>query len=86
MIELESVDFKYPAIGLTVAALMGFRDIAYVTLIAIFASPTAVSSFAMAESMDSDGQLAGNCVVFSSAFSCITMFFWIFISKNLGMF
>ena len=75
-----------PAIGLTVAALMGFRDIAYVTLIAIFASPTAVSSFAMAESMDSDGQLAGNCVVFSSAFSCITMFFWIFISKNLGMF
>lgn len=75
-----------PAAGLTAAALLGFRDIAFVTLIAMFASPTAVSSFAMAESMDSDGQLAGNCVVFSSAFACFSMFFWIFFFKNLGMF
>ena len=75
-----------PAVGLTAAALLGFRGIAYVTLLAIFASPTAVSSFAMAEAMDSDGQLAGNCVVFSTAFACFTMFFWIFLSKSLGLF
>lgn len=75
-----------PAMGLSAAALLGFRGIAFVTLIAIFASPTAVSSFTMAETMDSDSELAGNCVVFSSAFACFTMFFWIFLFKNLGMF
>lgn len=68
------------------AAFFGFRGIAFVTLIAIFASPTAVSSFTMAETMESDSELAGNCVVFSSAFACFTMFFWIFLYKNLGMF
>ena len=75
-----------PALGLGAAALIGFRGIAFVTLIAIFASPTAVSSFTMAETMESDSELAGNCVVFSSAFACFTMFLWIFLFKNLGMF
>lgn len=75
-----------PAMGLSAAALLGFRGITFVTLIAIFASPTAVSSFTMAETMDSDSELAGNCVVFSSAFACFTMFFWIFLFKNFGMF
>ncbi len=75
-----------PAAGLGAAAFFGFRGIAFVTLIAIFASPTAVSSFTMAETMESDSELAGNCVVFSSAFACFTMFFWIFLYKNLGMF
>ncbi len=68
------------------AALAGFRGIAFVTLIAMFAAPTAVSSITMAQSMDSDGQLAGNCVVISTAFACFTMFLWIFLFKNLGMF
>lgn len=75
-----------PAVGLSAAALAGFRGIAFVTLIAMFAAPTAVSSFTMAQSMDSDGQLAGNCVIFSTAFACFTMFLWIFLFKNLGMF
>lgn len=75
-----------PAIALTIGALIGIRDVAFVTLIAIFASPTAVSSYTMAEQMDSDGELAGNCVVFSSALASITMFGWIFLFKSLGMF
>ena len=75
-----------PALALTIGAAIGLRDIAFVTLIAIFASPTAVSSYTMAEQMDSDGQLAGNCVVFSSALSSITLFGWIFVFKTLGMF
>ena len=75
-----------PALGLTAAALLGFRDIAFVTLIAMFSAPTAVSSFTMAEAMDSDGQLAGNAVIFTTALACFTMFLWIFLFKNLGMF
>lgn len=75
-----------PAIALTVGALIGLRGVSFVTLIAVFASPTAVSSFTMAEQMDSDGELAANAVVFSSALASITMFGWIFLFKSLGMF
>lgn len=75
-----------PAFALTVGILMGFRDVALVTLIAIFAAPCAVSSYTMAQQMDSDAELAGNCVIFSSLLSCVTMFLWIFMLKNFGLF
>ena len=75
-----------PGIALTGAALLGIRGVAFVTLLAVFASPCAVSSFTMAEQMDSDAELAANAVVLSSAFACITMFLWIFLFKSLGMF
>lgn len=74
-----------PAAGLFAAAALGFRDVEFVTLIAMFSAPTAVSSFTMAESMDSDGQLAGSIVIFTTAFACFTMFLWIFLFKNLGI-
>lgn len=75
-----------PGICLWLAAWMGFRGIAFVTLVAMLAAPTAVSSFTMAEDMGSDGELAGNCVIFSSAFACFTLFLWLFVFKSLGMF
>lgn len=75
-----------PALCLSVGALLGFRDIEFVTLIAVFASPVAVSAFTMASQMDSDSELAANTVAFSSAFACLTMFLWIFLFKHLGMF
>lgn len=75
-----------PALALTAAVILGFRDIEFVTLIAIFTSPSAVSSFPMAQEMESDAELAGDAVVFSSMFACFTMFIWIFVSKSLGMF
>ena len=75
-----------PGIALTGAALLGIRGVAFVTLLAVFASPCAVSSFTMAEQMDSDAELAANAVVLSSAFACVTMFLWIFLFKSLGMF
>ena len=40
----------------------------------------------MAQQMDSDSELAANGVVFTSALACFTMFFWIFLFKELGMF
>jgi predicted permease len=75
-----------PTLCLSVGALLGFRDIEFVTLIAVFASPVAVSAFTMASQMDSDSELAANTVAFSSAFACLTMFLWIFLFKHLGMF
>lgn len=76
----------FPLVGLTGGILMGFRGVKLLTLLAIFASPSAVTSFTMAQQMDSDYELAGNCVIFSSAISCVTLFLWIFTLKSLGMF
>lgn len=75
-----------PAVGLTLAILLGFRGMALVTLIALFASPCAVAGFPMAQEMDSDVELAGDAIVFSSLFAGFTMFFWIFLTKSLGLF
>jgi len=75
-----------PGAVLTVAALMGIGNIEFVTLVGIFAAPCAISSFTMAQQMDSDGVLAGASVIFTSAFACITMFLWLFIFKTAGIF
>lgn len=75
-----------PSIILTTAILFGFRGIDFVTLIAIFGTPCAVVSFAMAQQMGGDADLAGNCVVFTSALSCFTIFCWILLFKTLGIF
>ena len=75
-----------PGIMLPLAALCGFRGIEFVSLIAVFATPCAVASYAMAQQMGSDGPLAGNCVILTSALSCFTIFAWIFASKMVGMF
>lgn len=75
-----------PGLVLPAAALLGFRDIAFVSLVGIFAAPCAISSFTMAQEMDSDYELAGASVVFTTAFSCVTMFLWLYLFKSLGVF
>lgn len=75
-----------PGIMLALAVYLGFRDVDLVTLLAIFATPCAVASFAMAQQMDSDADLAGNCVVYTSALSCFTIFGWVYLFKTLGYF
>jgi len=75
-----------PGILIGLAVWLGFRDLELITLLAIFASPCAVASFAMAQQMNSDADLAGNCVVYTSALSCLTLFGWVFTLKMLGLF
>lgn len=75
-----------PGILLTTAIALGFRGIDFVTLIAIFGTPCAVVSFAMAQQMGGDSELAGNCVVFTSALSCLSIFCWILLFKTIGIF
>lgn len=75
-----------PAVMVGLAIHFGYRGVELVTLLAIFATPCAVASFAMAQQMGSDADLAGNCVVYTSALSCFTIFGWVFALKQLGMF
>lgn len=75
-----------PGLFLGLGVLLGFRDVAFVSLIGVFASPTAVNSFTMAQQMGGDAELAGDIVVTTSAVSILTMFLWIFLFKSLGVF
>ena len=68
------------------AYVFGFEGAAIVTLISAFASPTAVSSFTMAQSMGGDSDLAAQTVVFTSVFSILTVFFIVAVTKSLNLF
>ena len=74
-----------PGVFLTGAALIGIRDVALASLIAVYASPCSVSSYPMAQQMGGNDDLAGAQVVFTTTFSVITVFFWVLILKSLGM-
>lgn len=75
-----------PAIFVPIAVWLGFRGPELVPFIIMCASPTAVSSYTMAEQMGADGKLASQLVFYSTAFSIVTIFFIIFITKSLGLF
>ncbi len=74
-----------PAIILTVAILMGFKGGELAILLALFASPTAISSYPMAVEMGHDGELAAQIVMFGTVVCIFTMFVFIFILKQLGV-
>ncbi len=74
-----------PLICIPAAVLLGFRDVALLSLTILFASPTAVSSFTMAEAAGHDGPLAAQQVVLSSVVSLGTVFLWIFALRSFGL-
>ena len=73
----------FPVLAIIIAVLLGFRGVWLVIILTVFASPTAVASYSLVQTLGGDDKLAGNIVVFSSAFSVITMFLWVFALKNL---
>ena len=80
-----------PAIGITGAFLMNKLGLvrcgsaAYPALVALFASPVAVSSAIMAKEMKNDEQLATQLVVWTTLFSAVTIFFIVCILMALGL-
>ncbi len=74
-----------PAFIIGFGYLLGFREIPLVALLAMSASPVAVSSFIMAQQAKADDQLAGQIVVFSTLLSVFTIFGWVFLLKSLGL-
>ena len=74
-----------PLLFLSIAILLGARDVNLATLIAVFASPTAVSSYPMAQQIGGDAEYAAAQIALTTAFSGITVFLWIFAFKLLGV-
>lgn len=75
-----------PLIILPIAVWLGFSGETLACLMIVFASPIAVSSFAMAQQMDGDETLAVQVIATSSAFCLITLFLWIFALSYIGLF
>ena len=73
-----------PLVFITAGILIGFRDRELAILIAMYASPAAVSSYTMAQQMGADEQLAGHMVVFGTAFSVLTVFLWVTVLTHFG--
>lgn len=74
-----------PVLFLSGAILIGFRGTELGALFIMLASPTAVSSFTMAQQMSGDDELAGQIVVMSSLFSILTVFCGIFMLSQQGL-
>ncbi len=74
-----------PAIALTTAALLGFRGVELACILIAFASPTAVSSFPMAEKLGGDSHLASSVVLFTSSLCTFSLFLFILILKSLAL-
>lgn len=73
-----------PLIWVGLAGLLGYRGQQLTGVLLVFGPPAAVSSFPMACAMGGDTQLSSEIVVFTSIFSILTMFLWIFGLKSLG--
>mgnify|MGYP002292525212 CR=1 FL=1 len=74
-----------PLLAVLVCLAAGLREELLVTLLAIFGGPCATASYAMAQQMDGDGDLAALMVVFTSALCVVSFFVWIFLLRSLGV-
>lgn len=75
----------FPAIFLSIAILIGIRGVELVVLMVVFGSPTAISSFSMAEEMGGNSALAGEIIMATSVVSIVTIFFWVYLFNVLNL-
>lgn len=74
-----------PLLGLTAAVLFGYRGMELASLGVAFMAPCAVSSYPMAQQMGGDGELAGQLVVFTTAFSMFSVFGFMYALKCMAL-
>lgn len=72
-----------PLIGVSMGYLMGFDGENLVIIYIVFACPTAIVSYIMADAMSAHGKLAGSIVVISTLGSIFTISLGIFIFRIL---
>lgn len=75
-----------PALFVGTAVVLGFRGQELCGIFLLFAAPTAVSSYPMAVSMDADGPLAGQMVIFTTICCLPTIFLWVLAMSSFGLF
>ena len=74
-----------PALVVLPGAALGFRQDALVALLVLAGTPSAVSSYIMAENMGNDGTLACGIVAVTTLFSAVTVTGWIFLLRTMTL-
>lgn len=74
-----------PLLAVAAAILLGMRGVELASVLVIFGAPAAVNSAIMSQQMGANGELAADAVVFTTAFSALSMFVFVFVLKSLGM-
>lgn len=74
-----------PLVLFMVILLFPFTPMERFMLLIMYATPTAVSSFPMAQTLGGDATLAGQIVVFTTATSIFTLFLFIFVLRLLAL-
>lgn len=77
--------FVQPAFFLPLAAWMGFRNEKMVAILIMLGAPTTVSCYIMAKNMGHDGVLTSSVVVATTFLSSLSLTFWLFLLKSLGL-
>ncbi|MDR0418709.1 MAG: AEC family transporter [Prevotellaceae bacterium] len=72
-----------PLVAMIVFVNIGFRGLDLSILLCLFATPTAVSSYIMAQNMGNDGDIAAQVVVLTTLGSSVTIFVFILVLKNM---
>ena len=73
-----------PLLFLPPAIALGFRGQALASVLAMYASPAAVSGYIMAQNENADHHLAGQIVVITSILSCFTLFIFIALLRQFA--
>lgn len=74
-----------PALFLPVALRMGFTGEKLVAILVMLGSATTPSCYIMAKNMGHEGVLTSGTVVATTFFSSVSLTFWIFVLKYIGM-
>lgn len=74
-----------PLVMVAAACLLGFRGDELGVILLCAGAPTATTAYPMALACGSDHELTAQVVVTTSLFFCLTMLFWIFGLKQLGL-
>lgn len=76
-----------PLICIGFALLLGaFENAHFAAFVAVFGTPMAVSSVPMAQEMDSDYELTGQLVIWTTLISAFTLFAFIYFLRIIGIF
>ncbi len=74
-----------PAVMVTLGYLMGFRGMEIGAIFIVFATPSAVSCYTMAQGFGCDGELSGEIVLSTTFFCLFTTFIGVFLLRQLGL-
>lgn len=78
--------FLIPGFALTLGYLCGYRGLQLLGLLIVFASPSAVSTFSLAEPEFADCDLSALLVSSTSLLSVVSYFLWIILFHAIGLY